>query len=219
MRPRYTPKVFLRQAPNRLLQSYFSAKGLLGDLPWHDLRETRIEPIHLAILALPEAERREIGRDFRAIWDLAARRGSTLLIRIAKQRGVGLATVGSNRRTPYERALSAFLEQPAVFAEATAAGRWEFLPRGQTEKRNGLPKIAPDTSDATLANFGGILSRYFQEEQGRGEYCKVEHFAQSHLDYFFAYPADYWNTLLGYEADGELRTQGLEARLRAGDCL
>ena len=204
MRPRYTPKVFLRQAPNRLLQSYFSAKGLLGDLPWHDLRETRIEPIHLAILALPEAERREIGRDFRAIWDLAARRGSTLLIRIAKQRGVGLATAGSNRRTPYERSLSAFLEQPAVFAEATAAGRWEFLPRGQTEKRNGLPKIAPDTSDATLANFGGILSRYFQEEQGRGEYCKVEHFAQSHLDYFFAYPADYWNTLLGYESDGEL---------------
>ena len=74
MSPRYTPKVFLRQAPNRLLQSYFAAKGLLGDLPWNDLRETRIEPIHQAILALPEAQRREIGRDFRAIWDLAARR-------------------------------------------------------------------------------------------------------------------------------------------------
>jgi hypothetical protein len=153
---------------------------------------------------LPEAQRREIGRDFRAIWDLAARRGSAPLIRIAKQRGVDLSTVVSNRRTPYERALSVFLEQPAVFVEATAAGRWELRPRGSTEKRNGLPKIAPDTSDATLASFGGVLSRYFQEEQGRGEHCKVEHFAQSHLDYFFAYPADYWNTFLGYEADGEL---------------
>ena len=204
MSPRYTPKVFLRQAPNRLLQSYFAAKGLLGDLPWHDLRETRIEPIHQAILALPEAQRREVGRDFRAIWDLAARRGSTLLIRIAKQRGVELATAGSNRRTLYERALSAFLEQPAVFTEATTAGRWELLPRSLTEKRNGLPKIVPDTSDSTLANFGGILARYYPEEQDRGEHRKVEHFAQSHLDYFFAYPADYWNTLLGYEADGEL---------------
>ena len=204
MSPRYTPKVFLRQAPNRLLQSYFAAKGLLGDLPWNDLRETRIEPIHQAILALPEAQRREVGRDFRAIWDLAARRGAALLVRIAKQRGVELTTADSSRRTPYERALSAFLEHPAVFAEATAAGRWELLPRGLTEKCNGLPKIAPDTSDATLANLGGILARYYQEEQDRGEHCKVEHFAQSHLDYFFAYPADYWDTLLGYEAEGEL---------------
>lgn len=204
MSPRYTPKVFLRQAPNRLLQSYFAAKGLLLDLPWKDLKETKIEPIHQAVLGLKEAERRDIGRDFRAVWELATRRGSGLLIRIAKQRGVDLATAAASRRTPYERALSAFLDHPEVFAEATAAARWELLPRGLMEKRNGLPKIAPDTSESALANFAAVLAQYYQEEQGRGEHCKVEHFAQSHLDYFFAYPADYWNTLLGYEADGEL---------------
>lgn len=204
MVPSYTPKVFLRQAPNRLLHSYFEAKGLLLDLPWRDLRETRIDPIHQAILALPEGKRRDIGRDFRAIWELASLRGSALLTRIAKQRHVELPTSAANRRTPYERAVSAFLEQPALFAEATAAARWEFLPRGLMEKRNGLPKIAPDTSESTLANFGAVLAQYYHEEQDRGEHCTVEHFAQGHLDYFFAYPADYWNTLLGYEADGEL---------------
>ena len=188
MSPRYTPKVFLRQAPNRLLQSYFASRSLLLDFPWKDLKETRIDPIHEAILRLKESERREIGRDFRAIWDLASRRGSGLLIRIARQRGVELATAAANRRTPYERALLAFLEHPSVFAEATAAARWELLPRGLMEKRNGLPKVAPDTSESTLANFGAALAQYYQEEQGRGEHCKVEHFAQSHLDYFFASP-------------------------------
>ncbi|MCC6392607.1 MAG: hypothetical protein IT167_18550 [Bryobacterales bacterium] len=204
MVPSYTPKVFLRQAPNRLLHSYFQTKGLLLDLPWKDFRETRIDPIHQAILALPEAQRRDIGRDFRAIWELASRRGSALLTRIAKQWDVELPTSAANRRTPYERAMSAFLEQPALFAEATTAARWEFLPRGLMEKRNGLPQIAPDTSESALADFGRLLARYYQEAQDRGEHCKVEHFAQNHLDYFFAYPADYWNTLLGYEVDGEL---------------
>lgn len=204
MNPRYTPKVFLRQAPNRLLQSYLAAQGLLSAFPWEHLRETKIEPLHEAILGLPEGQRRQIGRDFRAIWDLASPRGATLLIRIAKQHGVELAVAASHRRTPYERALAAFLEQPAVFADATAAARWGPLPRGLMEKFNGLPKIPPDTSASTLVRFGEELSRYYQEEQGRGEHCRVEHFVLGHLDYFFAYPADHWNTLLGYEEDGEL---------------
>ena len=122
---------------------------------------------------------------------------------------MGLASRSNRRSSCPAGAVGVPRNSPPSSAEATAAGCWEWLPRGQTEKRNGLPKIAPDTSDATLTNFGGILSRYFQEEQGRGEYCKVEHFAQSHFDYFFAYPAD-----IGYpprlRSGRRTRTQGLE---------
>jgi hypothetical protein len=215
MSQHYTQRVFLRQAPNRLLEVYFAAKGLLGDISWKDLKETKIESIHRAILALPERERREIGRDFRAMWTLASARGAPLLNRIAKQRGIELTSVNSRQRTPYERAIWTFLEKPALFEEATSAGRWELLPRGLMEKWNGLPKVPPDTSDSTLADFAGVLSQYYLEEQDRGEYCQVEHFAYGQLDYFFAYPADYWRTLLSYEDDGELERKGLKPAFEA----
>jgi hypothetical protein len=42
---RYTPKVVLRQTPNRLLHRYFEAKNLLRDIPWTGLKETKIEPM------------------------------------------------------------------------------------------------------------------------------------------------------------------------------
>jgi hypothetical protein len=73
------------------------------------------------------------------------------------------------------------------------------------DKRNGLPKVAPDTSPLTLARFAAEISRYYREDQGRGEHCQVEHFLQNGcIDCFFAYPSDYLETMLAYEDDGEL---------------
>jgi len=202
---RYTPKVVLRQTPNRLLQRYFEAKSLLRDIPWTGLKETKIEPIHQAVLQLSAADRREIGRDFRAIHELASRPGAVLLVRTARQHGVDLTGPAFRDCNGHARALLAFLDHRGIFDEARNASRWEFLPRGSMDKRNGLPKMAPDTSPITLARFAAEISRYYREEQDRGEYCQVEHFQpNAHTDYFFAYPSDYLNTIMGYEDDGEL---------------
>ncbi len=205
MVPRHTPKLFLRQAPNSLLRRYFESKGLLSHIPWDGLKETKIEPVHLAILELPEADRREIGRDFRAISDLASPRGSALLIRLARERGVDLTGPEWRNSNGYARALLALLDHPGIFEEARTVVRWEFLPRSSMDKRNGLPPMTPDTSPAALARFAAAVSEYYREEQGRGEHCQVEHFRQhGHIHYFFAYPSDYLKTFLGYEDDGEL---------------
>lgn len=202
---RYTPKVFLRQTPNRLLQRYFESKGLLADVPWPDLKETKIEPVHEAILKLPDAGRREVGRDFRAVGELASRRGAVLLVRTAQQRGVDLAGAEFHESNGHARALATFLDHRAIFDESCNAARWEFLPRVSMDKRNGLPKMAPDTSPRALARFAGEISKYYRDAEGRGEHCHVEHFQHNrHTDYFFAYPSDYLNTLIGYEDDGEL---------------
>ena len=202
---RYTAKLFLRQAPNRLLRRYFESKGLLGHIPWDGLKETRIEPIHEAILELPEAERREISRDFRAASELASPRGSALLVRLSRERGLALMEPQWRNPNGYARALLALLDHPGVFEEARNVARWEFLPRSSMDKRNGLPPMPPDTSPAALSRFAAAISEYYREEQDRGEYCQVEHFRRNgHLHYFFGYPSDYLGTLLGYEDDGEL---------------
>jgi len=205
MVPRHTPKLVLRQAPNCLLRRYFDSKGLLGHIPWDSLKETRIEPIHQAILELPEATRREIGRDFRAASDLASPRGSVLLIRLAREQGVDLTGPQWRSSNGYARAFTVLLDHPAIFEEARNVVRWEFLPRSSMDKRNGLPPMPPDTSPEALARFAAAISEYYLKEQDRGEHCQVEHFRRNgHLHYFFAYPSDYLRTMLGYEDDGEL---------------
>jgi len=60
----YTPRVFLRQVPNGLLQVYFAKRNQLQEIQWDRLAETDVEPIHQALLELPEADRREIGGHF-----------------------------------------------------------------------------------------------------------------------------------------------------------
>jgi len=60
--------------------------------------------------------------------------------------------------------------------------------------------LAPPTDELTLARFGAAVSEYYQQSQGRGEHCRVEHAARGgHIDYFFAYPADYSDTMICYE--------------------
>jgi len=201
---RYTAKLFLRQAPNRLLHRYFESKGLLRGISWNSLKETKIEPVHEAVLQLSEAERRTVGRDFRAINELASRRGAVLLARTARQRGLDLTGPEFRDGNGHARALVTFLDHPAVFEEARNAARWEFLSRVSMDRRNGLPKMAPDTSPPALARFAAEISRYYREAEGRGEHCYVEHFLHNgHTDYFFAYPSDYLSTFMGYEDDGE----------------
>jgi hypothetical protein len=45
----YSPKTFLRLAPNTLLKAYFAKKGLLKDVDFDKLGETNVDPIMQAI--------------------------------------------------------------------------------------------------------------------------------------------------------------------------
>lgn len=199
----YTPKVFLRQVPNGLLQIYFAKRNQLQEIQWDQLSETGIEAVHDALVRLPEADRQEIGSQFRAVWEMAAREFTPWLIRVAREQGVDLAASMQRQTNAYERAFRVFLDHPAIFEEAKALAHWENLPRRSTEKRNGMPKMAPAITAETLDRFGAAISAYYQETQGRGEHCRVEHFLRSgHIDFFFAYPADYSDTIICYEDDG-----------------
>jgi hypothetical protein len=42
-----------------------------------------------------------------------------------------------------------------------------------------MPKMAPVVSEVTLDQFAANLSSYYQQAQGRGEHCKVEHFVRA----------------------------------------
>jgi hypothetical protein len=54
-----------------------------------------------------------------------------------------------------------------------------------------------------LWGLGAVLSDYYQQEQGRGRRCAVEHHLRGgRYHYFFAYPDDYADIYVGYGEDG-----------------
>ena len=200
----YTPRVFLRQVPNGLLREYFVEKrNQLQDVPWGLLRETDVEPIHEALLGLPEPDRREIGGHFRGIAEMARREFTPWLIRVARERDIDLTTPFRRKSCSYERAFWMFLKHPEVFEEARTLSHWERLPRRSMERRTGLPMMKPTITPEVLDQFATAMADYYQTNQGRGDHCKVEHFLRlGHIDFFFAYPADYADVLIGYEDGG-----------------
>jgi hypothetical protein len=134
---------------------------------------------------------------------MAKRELTPWLIRVAREQGIDLVTSFRRRSCAYERAFWMFLNHPETFEEARTLAHWERLPRRSMERRTGLPAMAPDITPETLEQFGNSIADYYRTHQGRGDHCRVEHFVRSGLiDFFFAFPADYADVLIGYEDDG-----------------
>jgi hypothetical protein len=82
----YSPKNFLRQAPNALLSRYCQEKQVLAEVDFTALTETNIGPIYEAWDNLPSETRRSMESDFRNIDDLACENGVKALIDAARRR-------------------------------------------------------------------------------------------------------------------------------------
>lgn len=80
MSRQYSPKSFLRQAPNTLLKQYLTKRGIGEGIPWKHLSERKIEHAQRAIDSAPERIRREIDTDFRRIYGMADEGGAKTLI-------------------------------------------------------------------------------------------------------------------------------------------
>ena len=87
MARQYSPKNFLRQAPNALLARYCQEKKVLAEVDFTALLETNIGPIYEAWDNLSSETRRSIESDFRNIDDLACENRVKALIDAAQEEG------------------------------------------------------------------------------------------------------------------------------------
>ena len=71
----YSPRDFFRNTPNALLARYFAARDVLRDFDFKAIKETKIEPLFEAWLALPEAQRAPMEVGLRAIGDMSNEKG------------------------------------------------------------------------------------------------------------------------------------------------
>jgi hypothetical protein len=192
----YSTRDFFRQMPNALLDRYFQARGLFGDLDFSAMKETQPDELFAAWLDLPDGQRNEMDAEFRDIFELSCEKGFRAIIDEAEWH----LTTGPDAHTGfvenlaalsnhYERAMVTFLDHNQFWKGATRFYHADTLPYWR--KRKNLPHQLAAVDEASLRKLAGLIRTYFHHNEGRGNNCVVEPFRRGELDYFFAYPEDY----------------------------
>ena len=113
----YSPRAFMIEAPNRLLEQYYEGEGLGGDISWRHLSERDINLVFEAYQKAPEKIRRKMDEDFRSIHNLADEGGIKTLIEVGRSpfHQVDFVSLFEGTEGHLERAFIAFLNRPQAF--------------------------------------------------------------------------------------------------------
>jgi hypothetical protein len=190
----YSTRDFFRQMPNRLLARYFATHGLLAQVDFAAMKETRIDGLFAAWLELPEDQRNKMDAEFREIHALSCEKGWCAIRDEAKfQQAPDAFTVFVERMGDldghFERAMVTFLDHYEFWNGATQFHHADTLPWWR--KRKGLPHLPASVHEDGRRALADCISDYFHRTEGRGRNCKVEALRRDERDYFFAYPEDY----------------------------
>jgi len=195
----YSPRSFFRHAPNAMLKRYFDKQGVLIEHDFSEISETKIEPIYLAWLSLPDAQRGEMERDFKEIDALACEGGVKAIMDEAEWHSENLADVLGELEDLHEKAFWVFLERPKYWPAASAFCRADAISSSQWNECRTVSHTPARVDDASIRDLEQILSHHFFNKEGRGKNCTVEPYRRGKFDYFFAYPEDYAHASIDWE--------------------
>lgn len=192
----YSTRDFFRQMPNRLLARYFAARGVLAEVNFAGLKETKIEPLFAAWLELTEDERKAMDAELLEISEMSSEKGFRAILDEAKwqlretpEKHAELVEKLAALANHYERAMVTFLEHPQFWRVATHFFHADSL--SYWRKRKGFPHQPASVHEDGRQVLAESIRNYFHRTEGRGNNCVVETFRRGELDYFFAYPEDY----------------------------
>jgi hypothetical protein len=163
------------------------------------------EDLFVAWMTLTEGVRAPIDAEFREIFDLSCEKGFRAIqdeaaFQFRLDPGSLKAFVAKLADLPghFERAMATFLDHPDFWAGAMQFFHADSLTYWR--KRGGFPKKPAALDRASRDDLERSIGTWFHETEGRGHHCKVEALRRDERDYFFAYPADYGQQTLEWEA-------------------
>lgn len=199
----YAPKQFLRQTANVLLKEYFAAHGELACIDWSNLKETDADPVYAAWMALPEERQEQVEQDFRSVFELASTEGVRTVVDEARCSRLDITAELDARDGFLNKSFWVFLNHRDLFDRVSLLDHADHLSRRYWRKRKDIPRKQPDFSDPALKELGDAVGAYYRENQGRGKWCRAEHYIRANgSHYFFVYPKDYTDTFVGYDDAG-----------------
>jgi hypothetical protein len=201
----YNAKTVLRLIPNETLARLFAPFPAFADFDWNTGSKGGADRIFERWQTMDDGDVRAVGRVLRQVHCLATPRGTRALIEAGRDQGIDLAEELAALGNAHERALACSIDHPEVFSAARILDHIEGLRRTSWEKRNGFPKQDLGSPETMKAELGPRIGDYYRARDGRGAPCKVEHQKRNNgSHWFFAYPADYEDEVLGYDEAGEL---------------
>lgn len=195
----YQPKRFFRQVPNKLLAQYFKIQGVLQEIDFDRLKETKIEPIYEAWLNFPDDKSEKIESDFREIDALATEGGTRAILDEARYHEEDLTEKFSKLKDFHERSFWTFLNRKKYWLGAFRFYHADNIAQSYWRKRKNLPKEPAHVDEESIKQLEAALKDYFHTKEGRGRNCKVECYRRNELDYFYAYPEDYSISTIEWE--------------------
>ena len=199
MSRQYSPRNFLRQAPNELLTRYFHERDLLLDIDIASLDETDIEPVFEACELLPAEVRTSVDSHFRTLDALADEEGIKTILDEGRFHGDDLEPAFAPMEGFHDKVLWAFLERPEYVKIAAMFREADELPRNYWLRRKDVPQVEPRDDSLACDELATAVGAYFRQSEGRGYSCTVEVYKRGEAHYFFAYPEDYGRTQIEYE--------------------
>lgn len=192
----YSAREFFRQMPNALLARYFATRGVLADLDFAALSETKPDDLFKAWLELPEHQRHAMDAELREVFSLSCEKGwcairdeASFHLKESPEQFTEFVEKLSALDGHYERAMVAFLDHSKLWQGATLFYHADSL--SYWRKRKGLPSLPASVHDDGRSELANRIRDYFHRTEGRGRNCIVEAYRRKDLDYFFAYPEDY----------------------------
>ena len=164
MSRQYSPKSFFRHAPNAMLKRYFAKHDVLTEYDFSAITETKIEPIYQAWLSLPDTQRGEMERDFKAIDALACEGGVKAIIDEADWHDENLADILSEYDDFHTKAFWVFLERPKYWPAACAFCRADAISSSQWNECRTINHTSAQVDDVSIRALEKVLSHYFHNK-------------------------------------------------------
>ena len=198
----YNLRSFLRQLSRELLNQLFHYHSIEIGVDLSALKKRQIDPIFVAINALPDDQRQSLDEDFRHIVSLATAAGISHFIEEARFQGFDIIKDLHPFDSLTDRAAWMCLHHRPVFTEAVRLAARELLPGRYWKRRLPVKPLPGADLNGAVKPLETAISTYFTDQEGRGKACQVDYLKRGGLHHFFAYPEDFPHSPLAWTTQG-----------------
>jgi len=200
MTRQYTLRKFLRAASNKLIKEYLDRNNIKVDIDFDSMKETKIEPLFLAIAGFEdESLRNSINNDFQDIYRMGFEGGIKRILQTASFQGVELLSLFEEMNGFDEKAFYTFLNHPEIFEFASRFACTEYLPSTRWRKVINITPFVKPNYEAKAEALAEAISEYFYKAEGRGKSCFADYYNQGNEHFYFCYPEDYSRSEIVWE--------------------
>ncbi|MBT8342774.1 MAG: hypothetical protein HKP58_06875 [Desulfatitalea sp.] len=206
MQQPFNPKRVLRQISNPYIKEYFERLGHPLEIDWDSISNTQVDSIFDAWQGLAGGPRKTAEILFQNVHDMSNENGIRVIIEDAHNHGEDLAPRLESMESRYDKAIWTAMNRANIWDAAVRFAKADTLSSGRSwVKRGNLPVVALKPCEAGVSGLQDAMSAFFCDRQGRGHYCKVEHFPRGNdLDYYFVYLSDYADTHINFDGCGSI---------------